>query len=68
LRQRFELCYEFKKRNDAAYWTLVQYRARVLPTFRSALVSLAVATNRLAALTRSASGGLTIALDALGQQ
>src|SRR5215510_15556668 len=30
------------------------------------LVSLAVATNVLAALTRSASGGLTIALDALG--
>lgn len=31
------------------------------------LVSLAVATNVLAALTASASGGLTIALDALGQ-
>ena len=31
------------------------------------LVSLAVETNVLAALTRSASGGLTIALDALGQ-
>jgi H+/gluconate symporter-like permease len=31
------------------------------------LVSLAVATNTLAALTGSASGGLTIALDALGQ-
>ena len=31
------------------------------------LVSLAVATNVLAALTGSASGGLTIALDALGQ-
>ena len=31
-----------------------------------ALVSLAVATNTLAALTGSASGGLTIALDALG--
>jgi H+/gluconate symporter-like permease len=30
------------------------------------LVSLAVATNLLAALTGSASGGLTIALDALG--
>ena len=30
------------------------------------LVSLAVATNVLAALTGSASGGLTIALDALG--
>jgi H+/gluconate symporter-like permease len=30
-------------------------------------VSLAVATNILAALTGSASGGLTIALDALGQ-
>lgn len=31
------------------------------------LVSLAVATNILAALTGSASGGLTIALDALGK-
>jgi len=31
------------------------------------LVSLAVSTNLLAALTGSASGGLTIALDALGQ-
>src|SRR5690606_28531263 len=31
------------------------------------LVSLAVATNVLAALTGSASGGLTIALDALGE-
>jgi H+/gluconate symporter-like permease len=30
------------------------------------LVSLAVATNILAALTGSASGGMTIALDALG--
>ena len=32
------------------------------------LVSLAVATNALAALTGSASGGLTIALDALGDE
>jgi len=32
------------------------------------LVSLAVATNVLAALTGSASGGLTIALDALGEK
>jgi H+/gluconate symporter-like permease len=31
------------------------------------LVSLAVATNMLAALTGSASGGMTIALDALGE-
>jgi H+/gluconate symporter-like permease len=31
------------------------------------LVSLAIATNLLAALTGSASGGLTIALDALGE-
>jgi H+/gluconate symporter-like permease len=31
------------------------------------LVSLAIATNILAALTGSASGGLTIALDALGE-
>ena len=34
---------------------------------RDLLVSLAVATNILAALTGSASGGLTIALDALGE-
>ena len=34
---------------------------------RRPLVSLAVATNLLAALTGSASGGLTIALDALGE-
>ena len=32
------------------------------------LVSLAVATNVLASLTGSASGGLTIALDALGDR
>ena len=31
------------------------------------LISLAVATNLLAALTGSASGGLTIALEALGE-
>lgn len=39
----------------------------VLAIEGSPLVSLAVATNVLAALTGSASGGLTIALDALGQ-
>jgi H+/gluconate symporter-like permease len=38
----------------------------VLDIGGSPLVSLAVATNLLAALTGSASGGLTIALDALG--
>ena len=42
-------------------------RAAVLGVGGGPLVSLAVATNILAALTGSASGGLTIALDALGQ-
>jgi H+/gluconate symporter-like permease len=41
-------------------------RAWVLSIGGGPLVSLAVATNILAALTGSASGGLTIALDALG--
>jgi len=41
-------------------------RAWVLDIGGSPLVSLAVATNLLAALTGSASGGLTIALDTLG--
>jgi H+/gluconate symporter-like permease len=41
-------------------------RAWVLAIEGGVLVSLAVATNVLAALTGSASGGLTIALDALG--
>ncbi|MDR2015099.1 MAG: GntP family permease [Azoarcus sp.] len=41
-------------------------RDQVLSIGGSPLVSLAVATNLLAALTGSASGGLTIALDALG--
>ena len=41
-------------------------RAWVLGIGGSPLISLAVATNLLAALTGSASGGLTIALDALG--
>jgi H+/gluconate symporter-like permease len=41
-------------------------RAWVLGIGGGPLVSLAVATNVLAALTGSASGGLTIALDALG--
>src|SRR5689334_9723201 len=41
-------------------------RDAVLGTGGGPLVSLAVATNLLAALTGSASGGLTIALDALG--
>jgi H+/gluconate symporter-like permease len=41
-------------------------RAWVLGIGGGPLVSLAVATNLLAALTGSASGGLTIALDALG--
>jgi H+/gluconate symporter-like permease len=42
-------------------------RAWVLTIEGGPLVSLALATNLLAALTGSASGGLTIALDALGQ-
>lgn len=41
-------------------------RDRVLSISGGPLVSLAIATNVLAALTGSASGGLTIALDALG--
>jgi H+/gluconate symporter-like permease len=41
-------------------------RSWVLAIEGGPLVSLAVATNVLAALTGSASGGLTIALDALG--
>jgi H+/gluconate symporter-like permease len=41
-------------------------RDRVLSIGGGPLVSLAAATNVLAALTGSASGGLTIALDALG--
>ncbi|WP_407166271.1 GntP family permease [Bradyrhizobium sp. ORS 111] len=41
-------------------------RDRVLQIEGGPLVSLAIATNLLAALTGSASGGLTIALDALG--
>src|SRR5271167_1891519 len=41
-------------------------RDRVLSIEGGPLVSLAVATNLLSALTGSASGGLTIALDALG--
>jgi H+/gluconate symporter-like permease len=41
-------------------------RDAVLDIGGGPLVSLAVATNTLAALTGSASGGLTIALDALG--
>ena len=41
-------------------------RSAVLGIGGGPLVSLAVATNTLAALTGSASGGLTIALDALG--
>ena len=41
-------------------------RGWVLSIGGGPLVSLAVATNLLAALTGSASGGLTIALDALG--
>jgi H+/gluconate symporter-like permease len=41
-------------------------REAVLSIGGGPLVSLAVATNALAALTGSASGGMTIALDALG--
>src|SRR5215472_10113309 len=51
----------------AALPTFTVVRDWVLGIEGGPLVSLAVATNVLAALTGSASGGLTIALDALGQ-
>lgn len=51
----------------AALPAFVTVRDWVLAIEGGPLVSLAVATNILAALTGSASGGLTIALDALGQ-
>jgi H+/gluconate symporter-like permease len=51
----------------AALPAFVTVRDWVLGLEGGPLVSLAVATNVLAALTGSASGGLTIALDALGQ-
>ncbi|MCP3475498.1 GntP family permease [Bradyrhizobium sp. CCGUVB1N3] len=51
----------------AALPAFVAVRDWVLAIEGGPLVSLAVATNVLAALTGSASGGLTIALDALGQ-
>ncbi len=51
----------------AALPAFVIVRDWVLGLEGGPLVSLAVATNVLAALTGSASGGLTIALDALGQ-
>jgi len=50
----------------AAVPAFVIVRDRVLSIEGGPLVSLAVATNLLAALTGSASGGLTIALEALG--
>jgi len=50
----------------AAMPAFVAVRDAVLGIGGGPLVSLAVATNVLAALTGSASGGLTIALDALG--
>jgi H+/gluconate symporter-like permease len=50
----------------AAMPAFAMVRDAVLGIGGSPLVSLAVATNLLAALTGSASGGLTIALDALG--
>jgi H+/gluconate symporter-like permease len=50
----------------AALPAFVVVREWVLSIGGGPLVSLAVATNILAALTGSASGGLTIALDALG--
>lgn len=50
----------------AALPAFEQVREWVLGIDGGPLVSLAVATNVLAALTGSASGGLTIALDALG--
>jgi H+/gluconate symporter-like permease len=51
----------------AALPAFAHVRDWVLAIEGGPLVSLAVATNILAALTGSASGGLTIALDALGQ-
>jgi H+/gluconate symporter-like permease len=50
----------------AALPTFATVRDWVLSIGGGPLVSLAVATNVLASLTGSASGGLTIALDALG--
>jgi H+/gluconate symporter-like permease len=50
----------------AALPAFAQVRDWVLSIEGGPLVSLAIATNVLAALTGSASGGLTIALDALG--
>ncbi len=50
----------------AALPAFAMVRAWVLSIGGGPLVSLAVATNVLSALTGSASGGLTIALDALG--
>ncbi len=50
----------------AALPAFATVRAWVLSIEGGPLVSLAIATNVLAALTGSASGGLTIALDALG--
>ena len=51
----------------AALPAFVLVREWVLSIGGGPLVSLAVATNILAALTGSASGGMTIALDALGE-
>jgi H+/gluconate symporter-like permease len=51
----------------AALPAFAMVREWVLSIGGGPLVSLAVATNILAALTGSASGGLTIALDALGE-
>jgi H+/gluconate symporter-like permease len=50
----------------AALPAFAMVRDWVLSVEGGPLVSLAVATNVLASLTGSASGGLTIALDALG--
>ena len=50
----------------AAMPAFAMVREWVLGIGGGPLVSLAVATNILAALTGSASGGMTIALDALG--
>jgi H+/gluconate symporter-like permease len=51
----------------AALPAFAMVRDRMLSIGGGPLVSLALATNVLAALTGSASGGLTIALDALGE-
>ena len=63
--QRLQPCWIWGRDSGSSRFCLV--RDWVLSIQGGPLVSLAVATNVLAALTGSASGGLTIALDALGE-